>query len=140
MSRRSHDQKTKYRRFIRWEIATMGTRSKVTNTLGKDLENAEKGEDEGGGRRRNRMGLLKRTLVDYCENTSVHGFSYLPGPYPSAGNWCERVFWLAIIVTGFTCASVIINKAFVEWDDNPTLTTTTTFSKPVTKVQVIIIL
>ena len=80
--------------------------------------------------------ILKEKLIQYCENTSVHGFSYLPGPYPSSRNWCERAFWILVILGGFTCASLIINQAFTDWADNPTITTTTTYTKPVTEVQV----
>ena len=79
--------------------------------------------------------VLKSSLIHYCENTSIHGFSYLPGPHPSAVNWCERIFWAVVIVCGFTVASFIINQAFTEWADNPTIVTTTTYSKPITDVQ-----
>ena len=78
--------------------------------------------------------ILKGHLLGYFENTSIHGFSYLP--HPATVNWCERLFWILVILTGFTLASLIINTAFREWADNPTITTTVTYSLPVTEVQV----
>ena len=44
----------------------------------------------------------------YCENTSVHGFSYLVGNT----NLCERTFWALLIVAGLILSSLIINQAF----------------------------
>ena len=62
--------------------------------------------------------------------------SCFSGPHPSARNWWERIFWMIVIIFGLTCASIIINSAFVQWADNPTVTTTANFSMPIQEVQV----
>ena len=53
--------------------------------------------------------LLFDNTIGYCDSTSVHGFSYLS---TGGRNCCERLFWGAVILTGFALASVIINRAF----------------------------
>lgn len=114
---------------------TISVNSKPTKVQPqKHPEDIESLPDKDGEGRKTE--ILKDELIHYCENTTVHGFAYLPGPYPGSQNWYERIFWILVILAGFTCASIIINQAFTDWADNPTITTTATYSKPVTLVQV----
>ena len=61
----------------------------------------------------------------YCEATTVHGFAY----WVNAPRFVERIFWVAVVVTGFTCASLIISAAVRDWQENPGVTTIKTFSR-----------
>ncbi len=31
----------------------------------------------------------------------------------------ERLFWIAVVLTGFSCASVILHDAVVNWIEHP---------------------
>ena len=64
---------------------------------------------------------------NYCESTSIHGFSY----WVSAENVFEKLFWILTVVIGFSCASVIISNAVQGWVDQPGVTEIRTFSKVV---------
>ena len=61
----------------------------------------------------------------YCETTTVHGFAY----WVSAPRFLEKVFWVLVVVTGFSLASMIVHAAVVDWMDNPASTGIQTFSK-----------
>jgi hypothetical protein len=50
---------------------------------------------------------LLSTGKEYCENTSIHGFSY----WTRASNLVERVFWVAIVTTGFAVSGIIVKTA-----------------------------
>ena len=62
---------------------------------------------------------------NYCESTSIHGFSY----WVSADNVFEKLFWVLTVVIGFSCASAIISHAVQGWVDQPGVTEIGTFSK-----------
>ena len=72
--------------------------------------------------------ILTRNAASWMETTTVHGFYYLPGPYPSSTNWFERCFWFLTIIVVFSIASVLIHVAFKDWNDHPTVTTTATYA------------
>jgi hypothetical protein len=69
--------------------------------------------------------LLKQQAKAYCETTSIHGFTY----WVNAPRFVEKLFWVAVVLTGFTCASLIIKAAFADWQKNPGIVTINTFSK-----------
>jgi hypothetical protein len=41
----------------------------------------------------------------------------------------EKIFWMSVVLTGLTCASLIINTAVHDWKKNPGIVTINTFSK-----------
>ena len=59
--------------------------------------------EEGGGK-----AILKAQAVGYCQSTTIHGFAYLV----SGRDLCEKLFWAAVIITGFVLASLIIDQGF----------------------------
>ena len=61
----------------------------------------------------------------YCEATSIHGFAYWVG----APRILERIFWVCVVIAGFTCASLIIHAAITDWIEYPGTTGIQTFSK-----------
>jgi hypothetical protein len=61
----------------------------------------------------------------YCETTTIHGFSY----WVTASRLLEKLFWMSVVLTGFICASLIINTAVDDWTKNPGIVTIKTFSK-----------
>ena len=45
---------------------------------------------------------------DYCENTSLHGWAYLPSE-----RWVmEKLFWAGVIFSGIVYGSKIVNETF----------------------------
>ena len=71
------------------------------------------------------MEVLKRNAVDYCEATTLHGFVY----WVRAENLIERLFWITVTITSFTCAGLNISAAIGDWMDDPTTTVIQSFSK-----------
>ena len=79
---------------------------------------------------------LEETGRKFCENTSLHGFSLwiLPGMQKCfneesskltfisflENKVAERLFWVATVLLGFTCASTMLSEAIVEWMNSPT--------------------
>jgi hypothetical protein len=69
--------------------------------------------------------IVKANARAYCENTSIHGFSY----WITAPRLLEKFFWVIVVVFGLICASLIINTAVKDWQDSPTVTVIKSFSK-----------
>jgi hypothetical protein len=61
----------------------------------------------------------------YCEATSIHGFAY----WVAAPRLLEKLFWVVVVIIGFVCASLIINKAVDDWQKHPGVVKINTFSK-----------
>ena len=59
---------------------------------------------------------LSQVLNDYCRNTSAHGFHY----WVSAGSNIERLFWVAVVMSGFVIASTMVSSVIAHWNLNPT--------------------
>ena len=66
-------------------------------------------------------------LNHYFEHSTVHGFSYI-----SNTKKLSRLFWIMVVLSGFTCAGVLIYQSFKAWDENPVTTTIETL--PISKV------
>jgi hypothetical protein len=69
--------------------------------------------------------LLRTNARVYCETTTIHGFFY----WVNAPRLLEKLFWVVVVLTGFTCASLIILAAFDDWQKNPGIVTINSFSK-----------
>ena len=66
---------------------------------------------ETPGRRPDRSHVksaLKANYVSYCRNTTLHGFSYLP----AGRDLCEKLFWVAIVITGLTLGGIVLNQSY----------------------------
>jgi formate-dependent nitrite reductase membrane component NrfD len=61
----------------------------------------------------------------YCEATSIHGFAY----WVAAPRLLEKLFWVVVVIIGFVCASLIINKSVDDWQKHPGVVMIKTFSK-----------
>ncbi len=62
--------------------------------------------------------VLSRTGADYCENSTVHGFSYW---IKSAriDNALDRAFWVLISLLSFFSAGIILHTTITDWIENP---------------------
>ena len=73
---------------------------------------------------------FSEVLLDFCQNTSAHGFQY----WVSAGSLIERLLWIVIVACGFTFASIMVGSVVTHWRNNPSSVAIKTFSKPANEV------
>ena len=65
-----------------------------------------------------RMGFLE----GFAENSSIGGLPQLA----DSKSWTGRIYWIAVVATSWIFTAYLINEAFVDWANNPILTTTET--------------
>ena len=70
---------------------------------------------------------LKKDLVAYLQETTVHGFRYIV----DGRNLLEKLMWVLFIAAGFTFCGLIVYKALNDWDRNPVETTIDEVGVPV---------
>ena len=73
------------------------------------------------------MSMIENLKV-FLESSSIHGLVYW-----STTRGLSRIFWILVVVMGFSLASYMIHLSFQEWSDNPVKTTIETL--PISKVK-----
>ena len=73
------------------------------------------------------MSMIENLKV-FLESSSIHGLVYW-----STTRRFSRIFWILVVVLGFSAASYMIYLSFQEWSDNPVKTTIETL--PISKVK-----
>ena len=84
------------------------------------------------GRRRkaiNKKDMIA-TLRDYSSDSTIHGIQYLGDPEHST---CGKVFWILTVCTALTCTSFQVFNIWVQWIDDPVVTTLNTILRTTTK-------
>ena len=61
--------------------------------------------------------------MEYLESSTIHGLSYI-----SLTRRFQRLFWILVVITGFSSAGFLIYLSFANWEDNPISTTIETLS------------
>ena len=56
-------------------------------------------------------------LTAFLSTSSIHGLSYLP-----ATRRLARLFWLLVVLSGFSTAAYLIVKSFRGWEESPVST------------------
>jgi hypothetical protein len=69
--------------------------------------------------------VLAAHVRAYCQTTTIHGFSYCA----SAPRFVEKLFWVAVVCTGFLCAGLIVSSPLQEWSDHPGVVSINSFFK-----------
>ena len=69
--------------------------------------------------------VIRSHAVDFCEVTTIHGFAY----WVRGETFVEKLFWVAIVATGFVCSGFNISYAIRDWLQEPGVTIINTFSK-----------
>ena len=64
-------------------------------------------------------------MEEFLESSTVHGVSYIS----SARNIPTKLFWISIVIMGFSTAGYLINNAFLDWEKSPIDTSIETFPK-----------
>ena len=70
-----------------------------------------------------RMGKIKLFL----ESSTIHGLTYI-----STTRKYVKLFWIIVVLTGFTGAGILIYESFQAWDESPVTTTIETL--PITEI------
>ena len=66
-------------------------------------------------------------LRTFLESSTIHALGYI-----STTRKLERLFWIVVVILGFTGAGVIIYQSFQDWQDNPI--TTTIETRPIREI------
>ena len=78
------------------------------------------------------MSELTRTVKDYSESTTIHGIGYI---FESGVTALERLLWICVVCFGTGMAISLAIVAYINWKDNPVLTTVGTTGHPIEKVE-----
>ena len=57
--------------------------------------------------------MLKEINV-FLSSTTIHGLSYIP-----ASRKLLKLFWLAVVLAGFSCSAFLILQSFRGWQESP---------------------
>ena len=63
----------------------------------------------------------------FLESSTIHGLGYI-----STIRRLVKLFWVIVVIAGFTGAGVLIYRSFQDWDENPV--TTTIETRPITEI------
>ena len=66
-------------------------------------------------------------LKNYLESATVHGLAYI-----SQTRNFAKIFWILVVISGFTGAGVLIHQSFANWQESPVKTTVETL--PISEV------
>ena len=79
--------------------------------------------------RRSFKHIITNTVKEYFTETTVHGFKYIV----DGKNFCERGFWVILIISGFVISGTIILASLKAWNKTPLQTTIDKVSVPAQK-------
>ena len=66
-------------------------------------------------------------IRDFLESSTIHGLNFLSKTRSNV-----KIFWVLVVVTGFSGAGIIIYQSFQDWHENPV--TTTLETRPITEI------
>ena len=62
------------------------------------------------------------SIKEFLESSTIHGLVYIS----SAPSKLAKVFWLLVVVAGFSCSIYMINDSYVDWQASPIATSIST--------------
>ena len=62
----------------------------------------------------------------YLESSTIHGLAYIS----LSGKWVAKIFWILVVIAGFTGAGYMIYQSFQDWNESPVKTTIETLPTP----------
>ena len=63
----------------------------------------------------------------FLESSTIHGLSYI-----ASTRRCVKLFWILVVIAGFSGAGLLIYQSFQTWDESPVKTTIETL--PMTEI------
>ena len=76
--------------------------------------------------------VLSRTVKEYADSTTIHGINYI---FESGISVIERLVWIVSVITGIILALYLSVYAYIDWVDNPVITTVTSTGKPIKEIE-----
>ena len=67
---------------------------------------------------RNLCPLNMENINNFLKSSTIHGLSYI-----ATNRKFVKLFWIIVVITGFTCASILIHQSFEDWYESPVKTT-----------------
>ena len=55
---------------------------------------------------------------EFMRTSSIHGFSHIVST-----TRYSRLFWIIVVIVGFSVSSILINQSFISWSESPVSTT-----------------
>ena len=65
---------------------------------------------------------------EFMRSSSIHGLSHIVST-----TRYSRLFWIIVVIVGFSVSSVLINQSFISWSESPVSTTIETL--PISKIE-----
>ena len=62
-------------------------------------------------------------VANFLESSTIHGLAYI-----ATSRKYVRLFWIVVVIAGFTVAGILIQTSFQSWNDSPVKTTIETHS------------
>lgn len=78
------------------------------------------------------MAAFPKTVKEYSESTTIHGIGYI---FELGVTVFERILWILVVGFGIGCALTSAILAYIQWQDNPVLTTVNTTGMPIEQVE-----
>ena len=75
--------------------------------------------------------MFFKFFQEYSETTTIHGIRYV---LEKGSSYFERFLWLIIVLCGIGLAILISILAYIQWKENPVLTSISTTGYPIEKV------
>ena len=63
--------------------------------------------------------MIVEHIKIFLESSTIHGLTYIS----TSRKHVERLFWVLVVIAGFTGAGVLIYESFQDWHENPVTTT-----------------
>ena len=79
-----------------------------------------------------RPNAFSRTAKGYAASTTIHGIQYI---FEEKQKGLDRVLWIIAVGVSVFLALLLSFSAYVEWKENPVLTTVGTTGHPIEKVE-----
>ena len=73
-----------------------------------------------------------RIIREYTENTTIHGINYI---FESGIPTIERLLWIVAMLIMICLASYMSTDAYIDWEDNPVVTTVKSTGKPIKEIE-----
>ena len=65
---------------------------------------------------------------DFLDSSSINGLNQIS----ASRHKCVRLFWIIVVISGFTGAAILIHFSFKSWEESPIKTTIET--RPITEI------
>ena len=68
-------------------------------------------------------------VKEFLESSTIHGLTYISTTKAPI----SKIFWVGVVIAGFTTAGILIQNSFKSWGENPVATTIETL--PIAKIK-----